>query len=67
MKDIKELVMDYLAEHHAWEKKDDGFYHFDIYVDYRDEIDDATAQEILNHDYSYDTLFESLWYWYQDH
>ena len=66
MKDIKELVMDYLAENHAWEKKDDGFYHFDIYVDYRDEIDDATAQEILNNDYPYEALIEKLWDWYQE-
>ena len=66
MKDIKELVKDYLAENHAWEKKDDGFYHFDIYVDYRDEIDDATAQEILNNDYPHDALIEKLWDWYQE-
>ena len=66
MKDIKELVRDYLAEHYAWEKKDDGFYHFEIYVDYRDEIDDATAQEILNNDYPYETLIEKLWDWYQE-
>ena len=66
MKDIKELVKDYLEEHHAWEKKDDGFYHFDIYVDYRDEIDDATAQEILNDDYHYEALIEKLWDWYQE-
>ena len=66
MKDIKELVMDYLAENHAWEKKDDGFYYFDIYVDYRDEIDDATAQEILENDYPHDALLEKLWDWYQE-
>lgn len=66
MKDIKELVNDYLAEHHAWEKKDDGFYHFEIYVDYRDEIDDSTAQEILEDDYPPDALLEKLWDWYQE-
>ena len=66
MKDIKKLVMDYLAENHAWEKKDDGFYHFDIYVDYRDEIDDSTAQEILENDSPRDTLIEKLWDWYQE-
>lgn len=66
MKTLNELVKDYLAEHHAWEKKEDGDYHFDIYVDYRDEIDDATAQEILNNDYPYDTLIERLWDWYQE-
>lgn len=66
MKDIKELVKDYLAENHAWEKKDDGFYHFEIYVDYRDEIDDSTAQEILESDSPRDVLLEKLWDWYQE-
>lgn len=66
MKDIKELVMDYLAENHAWEKKEDGNYHFEIYVDYRDEIDDSTAQEILEDDFPRDTLLEKLWDWYQE-
>ena len=66
MKTLNELVKDYLAENHAWEKKDDGFYHFEIYVDYRDEIDDATAQEILNNDYPHDALIEKLWDWYQE-
>ena len=66
MKDIKELVMDYLAENHAWEKKDDGFYHFDIYVDYRDEIRDSIAKEILENDYPRDILIERLWDLYQE-
>ena len=66
MKDIKELVKDYLAENHAREKKEDGNYHFEIYVDYRDEIDDSTAQEILESDSSYDILIEKLWDWYQE-
>lgn len=66
MKDIKELVMDYLAENQFWNKKDDGFYHFDIYVDYRDEIDDSTAQEILENDSPRDILLEKLWDWYQE-
>lgn len=66
MKDIKKLVKDYLEENHAWKKKDDGFYHFDIYVDYRDEIGDSTAQEILENDYPRDTLIERLWDRYQE-
>lgn len=66
MKDIKELVKDYLEEHHAWEKKDDGNYHFDIYVDYRDGIEDSIAQEILESDSPRDTLLEKLWDWYQE-
>ena len=66
MKTLNELVKDYLAENHTWEKKDNGFYHFEIYVDYRDEIDDSTAQEILENDYPRDTLIERLWDWYQE-
>lgn len=66
MKDIKQLVKDYLAENYAWEKKDDGFYHFDIYVDYRDEIDSSTAQEILENDSPRDALIEKLWDWYRE-
>ena len=66
MKDIKKLVKDYLAENHAWEKKDDELYHFDIYVDYRDEIDDSTAQEVLENDSPRDALIEKLWNWYQE-
>ena len=66
MKDIKELVKDYLEEHHAWEKKEDGNYHFEIYVDYRDEIEDSAAQEILESDSPRDTLIEKLWNWYQE-
>ena len=66
MKDIKELVKDYLAEHHDWCRKADGNYHFDIYVDYCDEIDDSTAQEILDNDYSRDALLEKLLDWYQE-
>lgn len=66
MKTLNGLVKDYLAEHHAWEKKEDGNYHFEIYVDYRDEIDDSTAQEILEGGSSRDTLIERLFDWYQE-
>ena len=66
MKTLNELVKDYLEENYAWCKKDDGNYHFEIYVDYRDEIDDATAQEILNNDYPNDALIEKLWDCYQE-
>lgn len=66
MKTLKELVMDYLAENHHYYKNDDGNYHFEIYVDYRDEIDDSTAQEIFEADSPRDTLIEKLWDWYQE-
>ena len=66
MKTLNELVKDYLEENYTWCKKDDGNYHFEIYADYRDEIDDATAQEILNNDYPHDALIEKLWDCYQE-
>ena len=66
MKDIKELVKDYLAENHTWRKNANGEYHFEIDVDYRDEIEDSTAQEILESDSPRDTLLEKLWDWYQE-
>lgn len=65
MKDIKELVKNYLAENHAWCKKANGEYHFEIDVDYRDKIDDSIAQEILESDSPRDTLIERLWDRYQ--
>lgn len=58
--------MDYLAENYAWEKKKDGNYHFEIYVDYRDEIDDPTASEIIEDDYPQDILMQKLREWYEE-
>lgn len=66
MKTLNELVKDYLAENYTWEKKADGNYHFEIYVDYRDEIEDSIAQEILESNSPRDTLTEKLWDWYQE-
>ena len=66
MKTLNELVKDYLAENQAWNKKADGNYHFEIYVDYRDEIEDSIAQEILESNSPRDTLIEKLWDWYQE-
>lgn len=65
MKDIKELVKDYLTENHTWCKNANGEYHFEIDVDYRDEIEDSIAQEILESNSPRDTLVERLWDWYQ--
>lgn len=47
-------------------KKSNEKYHFEIYVDYRDKIDDSTAQEILESDSPRDALIEKLWDWYQE-
>ena len=65
MKDIKKLVMDYLAENHTWRKNANGEYHFEIDVDYRDEIEDSIAQKILDNVSPHDALIERLWDWYQ--
>ena len=66
MKTLNELVKDYLAENHTWCKKANGNYHFEIDVDYRDEIEDSIAQEILESNSPRDTLIERLWDWYQE-
>lgn len=66
MKILNELVKDYLAENYTWCKKSDGNYHFEIDVDYRDEIEDSIAQEILESNSPHDTLIERLWDWYQE-
>ena len=66
MKDIKKLVMDYLEENHTWCKNANGEYHFEIDVDYRDEIEDSIAQEILDNISPRDTLIERLWDRYQE-
>ena len=66
MKTLNELVKDYLAENHAWCKKADGNYHFEIDVDYRDEIEDSIAQEIRESTSPRDILIERLWDLYQE-
>ena len=66
MKTLNELVKDYLAENHTWCKNANGEYHFEIDIDYRDEIEDSIAQEILERNSPRDTLVERLWDWYQE-
>lgn len=46
--------------------KEDYDNHFEIYVDYRDEIGDEYAREILEADSPRDILIEKLWDWYQE-
>lgn len=65
MKTLNELVKDYLAENHTWCKKADGNYHFEINVNYRDEIEDSIAQKILYDVSPRYALIERLWDWYQ--
>ena len=65
MKTLNELVKDYLAENHTWCKNANGEYHFEIDVDYRDEIEDSIAQKILDNVSPRDALIERLWDLYQ--
>ena len=66
MKTLNELVKDFLAENYSYAKQEDGNYHFEIYTDYRDEIEDSTAQEILEESNPKDALLEKLFDWYQE-
>lgn len=66
MKTLNELVKEFLEENYRYTKKKDGNYRFEIYTDYRDEIDDSTAQEILEESDPNSVLLERLWDWYQE-
>ena len=60
---IKETIESKMC---AWQKKEDGYYHEEIYADYRDEMDDATLKEILASDDPEQTFYEKMFEWYQD-
>lgn len=66
MKTLNELVKEFLEENYHYTKKEDGNYHFEIYVDYRDEIEDSGATEILENNDPESALLEKLWDCYQE-
>lgn len=47
-------------------KNEEGLYELDIYADYRDEMDNKTATEILSSKFPMDTFYEKINYWYMD-
>ena len=64
---IKELVREAIAAKMcAWQKKPDGYYHEEIYADYRDEMDDETATKIIKSNDPHQTFYEKMFEWYQD-
>lgn len=66
MKTLNELVKKFLEGNYHYAKKEDGNFHFEIYTDYRDEIDDSVAAEILENNDPESVLLEKLWDWYQE-
>lgn len=48
------------------DKDEYGNYYYEVYADYRDEIDYSTANEILKSKSPIDTFFEKLVEWYRD-
>lgn len=50
-----------------FDRDDHGYMHYEIYADYRDELDDMTAGEILLQEDPEQYLFEKLSDWYIDY
>lgn len=49
------------------ERQEDGTFSYEIYADYRDEMDDKTAIRILRSDYPMTAFWEQLDEWYQEY
>ena len=64
---IKQIVRETIENKMcAWQKKPDGYYHEEIYVDYRDEMEDSTLKEIMASEDPEQTFYEKMFEWYQD-
>lgn len=64
---IKQIVRETIENKMcAWQKKPDGYYHEEIYADYRDEMDDSTLKEIMASEDPEQTFYEKMFEWYQD-
>ena len=64
---IKQIVRETIENKmRAWQKKPDGYYHEEIYVDYRDEMEDSTLKEIMASEDPEQTFYEKMFEWYQD-
>lgn len=64
---IKQIVRETIENKMcAWQKKPDGYYHEEIYVDYRDEMEDSTLKEIMKSEDPEQTFYEKMFEWYQD-
>ena len=64
---IKQIVRETIENKMcAWQKKSDGYYHEEIYADYRDEMEDSTLKEIMKSEDPEQTFYEKMFEWYQD-
>ena len=64
---IKQIVRETIENKMcAWQKKPDGYYHEEIYADYRDEMEDSTLKEIMASEDPEQTFYEKMFEWYQD-
>lgn len=62
-KKLEARVEKALEQEYSYLKTNDG-YEVEIYADYRDEMDAATAIEILEAKHPRQTFYEKLWEWY---
>ena len=64
---IKQIVRETIENKMcAWQKKPDGYYHEEIYADYRDEMEDSTLKEIMKSEDPEQTFYEKMFEWYRD-
>lgn len=64
---IKQIVRETIENKmRAWQKKPDGYYHEEIYADYRDEMEDSTLKEIMESEDPEQTFYEKMFEWYQN-
>lgn len=67
MDKLEQAVSDVLDTLLSVERQEDGTFSYEIYADYRDEMDDKTAIRILRSDYPMTAFWEQLDEWYQDY
>ena len=67
MDKLEQAVSDVLDTLLSVERQEDGMFSYEIYADYRDEMDDKTAIRILRSDYPMTAFWEQLDEWYQEY
>lgn len=67
MDKLEQAVSDVLDTLLGVERQEDGMFSYEIYADYRDEMDDKTAIRILQSEDPMQSFWEQLDEWYQDY
>lgn len=67
MDKLEQAVSDVLDTLLSVERQEDGMFSYEIYADYRDEMDDRTAIQILQSEDPMQSFWEQLDEWYQDY